>query len=91
MSQRTSKESSQEVGLSLNRQEQVYYSIAESAAMGVAVNGVLACRTCSGCGLRPSGGEFTGWKAAKVRAVGFAPVKFGVDVCTACGGEGVAR
>jgi hypothetical protein len=77
--------------LSLNRREQIYYSIAESAAMGVAVNGVLACRTCAGCGLRPSSAAFTGWKAANVREHGFAPVRFGVDVCTTCGGEGKAR
>jgi hypothetical protein len=75
----------------LTSHEQRYYSIAESAATGEPVNGVMACRGCGGSGTQPSEEPFSSWGLVRAEAAGFAPVKYGVDACKRCSGTGVGR
>lgn len=76
--------------MSLLAAEERAYSLAESAAYGIAVDGKVACPECGGAGMVPTTDRFKDRDDGRFHGpgYGFVPVDIGVTFCSVCGGNG---
>ena len=75
----------------MNQADRHSYALAESAAMGIPIDGLKACEMCGGAGFIPSTAIFAADAVInRMRGVSpeYAPVRIGVNLCRVCRGLG---